>query len=552
LTEEQLIVISQLKDEFEHKGVHLSEKNREILHEKFGKLQMLQSQFIHMSNNPAEYGRYGVDKKVLKQMPALARYFPVKNGKVIVDLSSEVVNGILSKVEDEQIRKDVYTAGYQPDARLKVLDQMLAMRQEIAEFLNFPSYSHMNAVHRILKTPQHVMDFLQTVHEKLSPTMNEELDSMRSLKGLYNSVAQGNRDHSGVTSEAVQHLDVNAWDRDYYRGLMKQVKINDPITNIREYFPLGQCWEGLRIISNKLFGIQMNVVQASPSEIWDPSVRKVEVRDEKDSKVLGYLYLDMLSREGKFGGGANFPMRFRSMHSDAARVAVVTNFSPPRSKDKPILLSFSEVETLFHEFGHLLQTLFSTNELQHFSGTRSYNDFVETASTLMENWIWDYNVISLFAKHYKTGEVLPEKALHQIRQSKTMFKAMDTQEQLHLSAVDQYLHSGPVLNGKSSTEVIGQLSQYAPVKFPPGVAPHKYFTHLDSYGAFYYTYLYSTLFSANIWEKCFARDPLNREAGELYRRELLAYGGAKDPLVMVRKLLGGEPSVDVFVNSLKK
>jgi len=174
--------------------------------------------------------------------------------------------------------------------------------------------------------------------------------------------------------------------------------------------------------------------------------------------------------------------------------------------------------------------------LQHTAGTRSYLDFVETASTLMEYFLYDYRVLSLFAHHYKTGAVIPASYLAQIKKSKNQFRGSDIQGQISYSAMDNIFHSGP--RTKSTTQIAEEVhNRYTTIPYSKN-SNHANVTHFIGYGGAYYTYLHSHLHSANIWKYCFEPDPLSREVGERYRKFFLAPGGSLEPKIMLNNLLG--------------
>lgn len=330
---------------------------------------------------------------------------------------------------------------------------------------------------------------------------------------------------------------------------------------------------------------------------------------EVQEELLGFIYMDLFPRENKFNHAATFAIQFpkvasRVESSSSAimssqllsagststrlakgltrlpRVALVCNFahrpvtvphedgnhSPetvlPLAKSTTIvggksktlkLLSHSELETLFHEFGHCLASLLSRTRYQHVAGTRCALDFVETPSTLMEHFVWDYRVLSRFAKHFRTKEPLPPVLLDNCKASKKMFAALDTQLQVCYSLFDQIIHGPqPPSNQESSSalqptmttasDVLARLqNEHSFIPFVHGTHWETKFGHIVGYGAGYYSYLYSRLFSSNFWYQCFAADPLNRSTGERYRREILAHGGAKHPMQMVDAMLQGQP-----------
>jgi intermediate peptidase len=231
----------------------------------------------------------------------------------------------------------------------------------------------------------------------------------------------------------------------------------------------------------------------------------------------------------------------------------VANIPRLPKNSRPPLLNISNVTELFHEFGHTFQLLLARNELQQLAGTRSFLDFVEMNSTFMENFASDYRILRLFAQHYRTGNPLPEELLTSSLQWTHAFAATDSLHQLWLAVLDQFLHSDISIQWLyPSTSLANELhEQYTLIKTPPNASFHQEVPHLISYGAGYYTYLYSSVFSSQLWQKCFKKDPLNREVGQRYVETVLQYGGAKDPKKMMLDMLGEGLDIDGFVAQLK-
>eukprot|EP00814_Leptocylindrus_danicus_P022119 CAMPEP_0116006180 /NCGR_PEP_ID=MMETSP0321-20121206/1582_1 /TAXON_ID=163516 /ORGANISM="Leptocylindrus danicus var. danicus, Strain B650" /LENGTH=215 /DNA_ID=CAMNT_0003474699 /DNA_START=532 /DNA_END=1175 /DNA_ORIENTATION=+ len=213
-----------------------------------------------------------------------------------------------------------------------------------------------------------------------------------------------------------------------------------------------------------------------------------------------------------------------------------------------VLLSHSEMETLFHEFGHALHSLLSRTSFQHLSGTRAAVDFVETPSQLMELFVRDPRVLKTFARHFQTGEPISDELISKLAGSRKLFQYVDIQTQLLYAYLDQGLFSTP--SGESATSIFAGLHQKMGIPYAEGTFWHSKFGHVVTYGAGYYSYLLDQVFAADIWKTCFASDPLNRAEGNRYRQEVLIHGGAKDPNVMLRELLGRDPSVESYTSML--
>ncbi|KAF9602837.1 hypothetical protein IFM89_031697 [Coptis chinensis] len=259
---------------------------------------------------------------------------------------------------------------------------------------------------------------------------------------------------------------------------------------------------------------------------------------------LGYLYLDLYSRKGKYPGSAHFTIKGGRKISEKEYqlpiVALVCDFSAP-SGSSIARLNHGEVVTLFHEFGHALHSLLSRTDYQHFSGVRVVIDLAETPSHLFEYYAWDYRFLKTFAKHYLTGEVIPEKLVQSMNSAKKMFAATELQRQVLYSLIDQKLFGEQSTMPMDTISVVADLKrQYTSWNHVEGTHWHSRFNHFITYGASYYTYIYARCFAATIWQEVCVEDPLSRAAGSTLRSELLQHGGAKEPSTLLKDLAGDQ------------
>ncbi|KAL6530222.1 Mitochondrial intermediate peptidase [Orobanche hederae] len=309
---------------------------------------------------------------------------------------------------------------------------------------------------------------------------------------------------------------------------------------VSAFFSLPQCIEGLKCLAESLFGVQFQETPLVPGESWHPDVLKLSLH-HPDEGDLGCLYLDLRSRKDKHPICAHFAIKGGRRISDTEYqlpiVALVCNFSGPSFQS--VLLNHSDVETLFHEFGHALHSLLSRTEYQHFSGTRVVLDFAEIPSNLFEYYAWDYRFLRTFAKHYSTGDPIPESLVKSLLGAKNMFAATELQRQVFYALIDQTLHASQSSSVEDTISIVADLKrEHTCWKHVEGTHWHTRFSHLVTYGAGYYSYLYAKCFSAAIWKKIFEEDPLSPSAGSALRSKLLGHGGAKDPTVMLNDLVG--------------
>jgi intermediate peptidase len=376
------------------------------------------------------------------------------------------------------------------------------------------------------------------------------------------------------------------------------------------YFTVENSIGGMKVLVKDLFGIDMKEVDIPFAERWDIDTTKVVESEVVNSKgggggvnnnglrkfefhheeegPLGTMFFDLHPRDGKFLHAAHFTIRCGRIReedtintttnsSSSAHqlpiVALVCNLTPPPSSStssSSSLLSHSEVETLYHEFGHGLHSLLSRTSFQHLSGTRASMDFVETPSHLFESFARDpYFLSRILARHYITGVPLLERKARHLALSYTDFRGLEIRTQIVHSKFDQALFGNtpcsPSLGGCSSTNMFQRLHEEAGMPYAIGTHWHTKFGHLVTYGAGYYGYLYAQTFAADIWMSvlapCMASsssssprrhhlDAAVRNGGMKIWKEMLLHGGAKDPKEMLHAVLGREPSVDPFFRGM--
>jgi len=561
LTEEQYMVVKHLKEEFEVSGIHLPEHKRKKAVELQTQISLIGNKFLQIINDCSKQTRKSIllPASSLENLPIHTKASLIKRGDFWeIPGDNDIIESILRWIPDSNARKAAFILGNTTlNENLPVLDELLSLRDQLAKLLGFDSFAQLTlANNRMAHSPDAVVQFLNELSEKLR---NKSLCELEVL-----SAEKQQQEGSG---------DIQAWDISYYTAIAKAKRFHLSGNDLSDYFSLGHCMDGLNLVVSNLFGLQLKLVPMDQNESWHSSVRKLEVSHEHQG-LIGYVYLDLFPRPYKFNHSATFAIRFPKVISSevtVGRVALVCNFggndrnrsrnssynNGTRDHDSgqrfssPLLLSHSEAETLFHEFGHCLSGLLSRTSYFHLSGTRAPLDFVEMPSTLMEFFVWDHRVVRKFARHYVTGKVLPEETLQSLRRSKNAFSAMDTQQQVCYALLDQRLHSCHPL-GMSTSDLYKELkNKHTLVPYVENTHWHSRFGHLVGYGAGYYSYLFCRMFSSNIWFKLFEKDPLSREAGERYRKEILHYGGARDPNEMLANLLGEKPTPDYLMREME-
>ncbi|KAG4118310.1 hypothetical protein ERO13_D11G010266v2 [Gossypium hirsutum] len=380
---------------------------------------------------------------------------------------------VLQLTPDEQVRKMAYLKGSSvPHANHEVLDKLINSRHELAQIMGCKSYAEFVMQLNMASSPEVVVSFLQEMSNMVKEKADEEFNTIRNLK----------RDVCGQRC-----VDLEPWDEAYYTTMMKSSAYNLDSAVVASYFSLPQCIEGLKLLVKSLFGASFDSVPMAPGESWHPDVLKMCIHHPEEGD-LGFLYLDLFSRKGKYPGCATFAIK-------GGRKISETEYQLP--------------------------------DYQHFAGTRVALDFAETPSNLFEYYAWDYRVLKKFARHYSTGEVIPEKLVKSLNGARDMFAATELQRQIFYALVDQTLFGEQLSVPRDTNSIVAHLKrQHSNEKHVEGTHMHIRFSHFLTYGA------------ATIWKKLCQEDPLSPTTGTLLRTKLLQYGGAKEPADLLTDLVG--------------
>lgn len=349
----------------------------------------------------------------------------------------------------------------------------------------------------------------------------------------------------------------NPWDYSFYKNLLKKEKYAVDGEKVAEYFPMERVVEGLFKITSSLYNIEYRDVTKKAGElglpIWHADVKLYEVVDKANGEVLGHLYTDLYPRDNKYSHAACWGLWQRKVWADGTvqkpLAALVCNFTKP-TPTTPSLLPHDEVETFFHEFGHGLHQMLTNTKYARFSGTAVARDFVEAPSQMMENWVWNASVLKTFAKHYKTGQPLPDKLLAGMQAARTLGSGIETQGQFFLGQMDQKFHTAP--KGEVDTTKVAQqvYESIMPYKFLPMTFPQAAFGHLTGYEGAYYGYMWSLVYAQDMFQRFEELGVTSPKAGLYYREKILGRGGSMDEMDMLRDYLGRAPKMDAFMKHL--
>ena len=508
--------------DFEQCAIHLPESIREhVVQLNYYILQVGQKFMAGTGNARA------VDVNILPA--SIRQYFTVKDNKVIVQ-------GLYVDSSNYLVREAAYRVFLYPDEEQEyLLQELLNSRYNLAKLCGFPSYAHRAVKGSTVETPEVVHEFLDILNKNIKSKAQQDFKEMQKMKD----------------SESLTKQNIMLWDTTYFTLKAKKTWLNTSLNEFTPYFSLGSCMDGINNLTKALYGVKLESVPVLPGEVWANNIHKIAVIDENET-VLGYIYCDFFEREGKPNQDCHFTIRGGRELPDGSYqnpIVVLMLSLPLPTWNKPCLLSPASVENLFHEMGHALHSMLGRTKYQHVTGTRCSTDFAEVPSILMEYFASDPRVVSTFAKHFETLEPIPPMLLEKLYTSKNIFCASELQNQICYSKLDQVYHSKKL--EKSTTDVLREVQEkYYELPYVENTAWQLRFSHLVGYGAKYYSYLISRAIASWIWQTYFQIDPLNRTAGDRYRKECLAHGGGKPPSKLVSDFLNQEASANNFAKSL--
>ncbi len=419
-----------------------------------------------------------------------------------------------------------------------LIARILELRRARAALLGFKDFSDLVLEDRMAHDGASAQAFLDGLRERTQASFERE---NRELTAFRRSI------------EGPDAPDLAAWDMAYYTEKQRVALFDFDEEVLRPYFPLEQVTEGMFEIFRRAFGIRVSEKKGVPA--WDPSVKFYEIRDDRNDTFLGAFFADWHPRENKRDGawmdafltGAPTAKGF-----DPHLGLICGNLTPP-SGDKPALLTHREVETVFHEFGHLLHHCLSRVAIRSLAGTNVAWDFVELPSQIMENWCWERPALDLFARHYKTGETIPDDLFQKMKRAKTFRSANAQMRQISLGCVDLALHRqySPDTDGDCIAYSRRLLESFSAVPLPPEHAMIASFTHLFAspvgYGAGYYSYKWAEVLDADAFTRFKAGGIFSRGVGLEFRERILAKGDSEDPAELYRSFMGRDPDANALL-----
>lgn len=426
------------------------------------------------------------------------------------------------------------------ESNLPLLEKILPLRDNIARQLGYPSWADYRIEVKMATNAATAMDFLEKLKAGLQPKFDAELAEFRRLK---------------IKETGDPNARVNLWDWRYLSNQLKKEKYNVDAEQLRVYFPYQRVLDGMFRIYQSIFGLRFEPVE--PPQKWIGDLQLYAVADAQSGEPLGLFYLDMFPREGKYHHFAQFHLvggkRLASGKYQRPTVALICNFPSP-APDKPSLLSHSDVETIFHEFGHAMHSILTRAQYSRFAGTSVPGDFVEAPSQMLENWVWDKKVLDSFAADYRDPEKkIPADILAKLREAKLATEATRYRRQLSFGLTDLTLHTQiRAGNAAQTLTLANQVLSDVFLPMMPDTAFVAYFGHLMGYDAGYYGYAWADAIAADM-ATVFEHAPkgyFDTTAGRRLRTEIYEPGNSRDVNVSIEKFLGRKPSLAPFLRKL--
>jgi oligopeptidase A len=448
----------------------------------------------------------------------------------------------MTYIDDASIREKLYRA-YMTRAssgahsNRENLLTILALRHERAQLLGYPNFSDYILENRMAKRASEAKNFVQSLYQRTHLQASRENAALQEFRARI----------EGPDAPSLQ-----AWDVAYYAEKQRKAEYDFDEEAVRAYFPANTVIQGLFEVVKRIYGLTITKDPTLPT--WHPSVEAYSVLNEA-GRYVGSFYSDLYPRESKRGGAwmnAFIHGKAESGMLEPHLGLICGNFTPP-TESKPALLSHDEVNTLFHEFGHLLHHLLSEVPIRALGGTHVAWDFVELPSQIMENWVWQRDVVDLLSGHYQTGEKLPASLFNKMVRARTFRAANFILRQLGFASLDLDLHT--VFVPESQGDILDYCRKHA-APFSAAPLPSDYsmitaFTHLFSdpvgYGSGYYSYLWAEVLDADAFTRFEKEGIWNRVTGEAFRRAILSRGNSEEPMALFREFMGREPSIDALL-----
>ena len=459
-------------------------------------------------------------------------------GKWVFTLDKPSMIPFLQYADNRDLREKIFNAyinrgnNNNENDNKKIISEIVNLRIEKAHLLGYNNHAEFILEKNMAKNPDNVYKLLTEIWEAALPVAKKEAQELQ-----------------GMINKDGKKFKLEPWDWWYYSSKLKQEKYAIDEEEIRPYFQLENVRDGAFELANRLYGLEF--IERNDIPTYHEDVLVYEIR-EADGSHVGIFYLDYFPRSSKRGGAWMEAYRKQSGLGDeriSPIICNVCNFTKP-SGDQPALLSFEEVETLFHEFGHALHGFLSNCQYNYLSGTSVSRDFVEMPSQIMENWVPQPEMLQIFAKHYKTGEVIPKELVDKIQESGHFNQGFITTEYLAAAFLDMDYHTLTETQN-INVEEFEKKSMKKMGMIPEIVVRYRgpYFAHIFSggYSSGYYSYIWSAVLDTDAFQEFKENGLFDKKTASLFRENVISKGGTEDPMKLYLTFRGAEPKVDALL-----
>ena len=545
LSPEQTMLLEKQYKSFARNGANLSEEKKATLRKIDNELSKLSLQFgenvLAETNN---FELHILDEKELTGLPESAKEaaqeIAKEKGKegFVFTLDFPSYIPFVTYVENRELRKKMAIAagkkGFQNNKfnNEQIVLNIVKLRHERANLLSYKSHAHFVLEERMAETPEKVIEFSKELLQKAKPAAEREFKHLENYAEKLDGIEQ-----------------LQKWDGAFYAEKLKKELFDLDQEQLKPYFQLENVIAGVFNIATKLFDLHFEEV--FDIDKYHQDVKTYKVWDSKDH-FIAHFYADFHPRKGKRNGAwmTSYKSQFiQNGINERPHVSIVCNFTKPTAT-KPSLLTFNEVTTLFHEFGHALHGMLANTTYTSLSGTSVSWDFVELPSQILENWCYEKEALELFAKHYKTGEIIPMKYVEKIKESASFHEGMQTLRQLSFGILDMKWHSE---NPSEITSIKDfENEAFLDTKLYPEVAENcmsTAFSHIfqGGYSAGYYSYKWAEVLDADAFEYFLEKGIFDKEVATKFKENVLSKGGTEKPMDLYKRFRGKEPKPDALL-----
>ena len=521
---------------FKKNGLYGDEKTRKKVKKLLKDLVELEVEFAKNIRETRDY--IEVDEKSLDGLDKnyKKRLKKNENGKYIISTDYPDYIPFMDNSKDDNARKALeikFNNRCYPQ-NVELLEKAIKIRRKIAKLLGYDNFADYVLEDRMAKNSNKVFEFLKNLYKDLKKKGKKELKVLLKLKNK----------EMGSDDKTLYN-----WQWRYYANMYKKENFSVDYEKIREYFPLEIVIDGMFDVFSKFFGVKF-----IPKELpkWHSDVKTYEVCDG-NNKLIAYFYFDLFPRDGKYKHAACFGLvKGREIPDGSYQIpaaAIVSNFTPP-SQNMLSLLKFDEVVTLFHEFGHVTHNIFTRSKYSFFAGTSVSRDFVEVPSQVLENWVYDKDVLKKISSHYITKEPIDDKTIEKLIAARNATSGLFYLRQLFFALIDMVYHTKK--SSFDTTKVYEKLmKKIFMIPMTKGTHPQASFGHImGGYEAGYYSYLWSEVISSDFFEEFKKNGIFNPEVGKRYIDKVLSRGGSIDEEKQVKEFLGREVSNQAFFKKI--